>query len=88
MLKNEFANVCRELMQEPAYFRQMEGLYQACFISFEYQLHLMPGSLVAADTQKRCKQKNPLKTMEGWLLAKTRTPSLSRCALLTVYFGG
>lgn len=54
--------------------RHMDGLYQACFISFEYHLHLMAGNLVVAGMQKRFKQKNLLKTKKGCLLDKTRTP--------------
>lgn len=74
-------------MQEPAYFRQMEGLYQACFISFEYQLHLVPGTLVVAD-RKDVSRKILLKQWKVGCWAKAESLSLSRCVLLTVYFGG
>lgn len=54
--------------------RLLDGVYQACYISFEYHLHLMPGSLVVADTQKSSQQENPLKTRKCCLLGETRTP--------------
>lgn len=50
-------SLCKRFLGSLPTSRQMGGLYQACFISFEYHLHLMPGSLVVADMQK-----NPLKT--------------------------
>lgn len=66
-------------MQELAPF-QGDGQTVPSFVSLEYHLHLMPGSLVVADTQERSKQKNPLK-MTDCLLGRTRTPvTLEMCS--------